>query len=168
MQRGRKNLKRAVNEKTATLQQGQCIMQVVDLRGSNQIEVMDAKGEKSIAIFPAKFQKSMWIKRGNFVVVDESGREEAMGSGRKVGCTVAQVLYHDQVCEYKKSPEWPDIFRSKAIEPPMQSLKKQTPQTCDVENSSDDDGLPPIEANTNRLIAFQPEQDTDLDSDSDS
>lgn len=36
---GRKNLKRAAKEKTAILQQGQSIMQVVDLRGSNLIEV---------------------------------------------------------------------------------------------------------------------------------
>ncbi|XP_022890969.1 probable RNA-binding protein EIF1AD isoform X2 [Olea europaea var. sylvestris] len=64
MRGGRKNLKRAVEEEMATLQQGQSIMQVVDLRGSNLIEVMDAKGQKSLAIFPAKFQKSMWIKRG--------------------------------------------------------------------------------------------------------
>ncbi|CAH9113842.1 unnamed protein product [Cuscuta epithymum] len=169
MKRGRKNLKRAVNDKFATLQLGESIMQVVDLRGSNQIEVMDAKGEKSIAIFPAKFQKSMWIKRGNFVVVDESGREEAMGSGRKVGCTVTQVLFYDQVRECQKSPDWPDIFRSAAIEPPMQSLEKHTPQTCDVENSSsDDDGLPPLEANTNRLKPFQGESDIELDSETDS
>ena len=37
---GRKNLKRAVEEETLTLQQGQSIMQVVDLRGSNLIEVI--------------------------------------------------------------------------------------------------------------------------------
>ena len=61
---GRKNLKRATEEKHVTLQHGQCIMRVVSLRGSNLIEIMDARGEKSLAIFPAKFQKSMWIKRG--------------------------------------------------------------------------------------------------------
>ncbi|MFS7958385.1 putative RNA-binding protein EIF1AD [Helianthus anomalus] len=60
---GRKNLKRAVNDATLTLQPGQSVMQVVSLRGSNMIEVIDAKGEKTLAIFPAKFQKSMWIKR---------------------------------------------------------------------------------------------------------
>lgn len=39
-------------------------------------------------------------------MVDESGREEAMESGRKVGCIVTQVLFYDQVREYQKSPEW--------------------------------------------------------------
>nr|XP_027098326.1 probable RNA-binding protein EIF1AD isoform X2 [Coffea arabica] len=102
---GRKNLKRAVEEETLTLQQGQSIMQVVDLRGSNLIEVMDAKGERSLAIFPAKFQKSMWIKRGNFVVVDETGREEAAEFGRKVGCVVIRVLFYEQVQVLQKSPE---------------------------------------------------------------
>nr|DAD25753.1 TPA_asm: hypothetical protein HUJ06_027221 [Nelumbo nucifera] len=81
--KGRKNLKRAAREEVLTLQEGQSIMRVVSLRGSNVIEVMDAGGEKSLALFPAKFQKSMWIKQGSFVVVDESGREKALESGQK-------------------------------------------------------------------------------------
>ncbi|GAA0165271.1 hypothetical protein LIER_20717 [Lithospermum erythrorhizon] len=68
MGRGRKNLKRAVEEGSLELEN--VIM-----------KVMDSKGEKSLAIFPARFQKSMWMKRGNFVVVDESGREESVENG---------------------------------------------------------------------------------------
>ncbi|XP_019163389.1 PREDICTED: probable RNA-binding protein EIF1AD [Ipomoea nil] len=168
MKGGRKNLKRAGKEKTAILQQGQSIMQVVDLRGSNIIEVLDANGEKSLAIFPAKFQKSMWIKRGNFVVVDESGREEAIESGRKVGCIVTQVLFYDQVREYQKSPEWPEIFKSAVVETSKENLERHTSQTQDIEDSSDDDGLPPLEANTNRLKPFQSESETESESEADS
>lgn len=40
MKGGRKNLKRAAGEDNFTLQQGQSIMQVVSLRGSNLIEVL--------------------------------------------------------------------------------------------------------------------------------
>lgn len=39
MKGGRKNLKRAAGEQSLTLQDGQSIMQVVSLRGSNLIEV---------------------------------------------------------------------------------------------------------------------------------
>ncbi|XP_058209452.1 uncharacterized protein LOC131322217 isoform X2 [Rhododendron vialii] len=106
MKGGRKNLKRAAREETFTLQQGQSIMQVISLRGSNLIEVMDTKGENALALFPAKFQKSTWIKRGSFVVVDDSGRGEAIDSGRKVTCIVSQVLFHEQVRLLQKSPEW--------------------------------------------------------------
>ncbi|XP_009611463.1 uncharacterized protein LOC107776914 [Nicotiana tabacum] len=166
---GRKNLKRAVEEEFFTLQQGQSIMQVVDLRGSNLIQVMDAKGETSIAIFPAKFQKSMWIKRGNFVVVDERGREEAVESGRKVGCVVTQVLYYEQVRVLQKSPEWPEVFKSTTVESSKQDTQSDNNTQMDEnEDSSDDDGLPPLEANTNRLNPFQQESETESDSDTDS
>ncbi|XP_023730326.1 uncharacterized protein LOC111878039 [Lactuca sativa] len=142
---GRKNLKRAVNDETLTLQPGQSIMQVVSLRGSNLIEIIDAKGDKALAIFPAKFQKSMWIKRGSFVVVDDSGREEAVESGRKVACVVIQVLFHEQVRALQKSPEWPEIFKSAIVE-----KNPSTTQENEEVESSEDDGLPPLEANTNR------------------
>ncbi|XP_059317971.1 uncharacterized protein LOC132068415 [Lycium ferocissimum] len=166
---GRKNLKRAIEEDNFSLEKGQSIMQVVDLRGSNLIQVMDAKGEHSLAIFPAKFQKSMWIKRGNFVVVDESGREEAVESGRKVGCVVTKVLYYEQVRVLQKSPEWPEIFKSIAVESSKQDLLSHSHQIAENEDSSDDgDGLPPLEANTNRLNPFQPESETESDSDTDS
>ncbi|CAA3005356.1 probable RNA-binding protein EIF1AD isoform X2 [Olea europaea var. sylvestris] len=165
MRGGRKNLKRAVEEEMVTLQQGQSIMQVVDLRGSNLTEVMDAKGQKLLAIFPAKFQKSMWIKRGNFVVADEGGREEAAESGRKVGCIITRVLYHEQVRLLQKCPNWPETFKST----PPANLKpyshSHTSERDDSESSTDDDGLPPLEANTNRLNPLQMQLDTDSESD---
>lgn len=43
---------------------------------------------------------------GNFVVVDESGKKEALESGSKVGCIVVQVLVYEQVRALQKSPEW--------------------------------------------------------------
>lgn len=39
-------------------------------------------------------------------MVDESGREEALESGSKVACIVSQVLFHEQVRMFQKSPEW--------------------------------------------------------------
>ncbi|CAL5204201.1 unnamed protein product [Lathyrus oleraceus] len=162
MKGGRKNLKRASEEKHVTLGDGQCIMQVVSLRGSNLIEVMDASGDKSLALFPAKFQKSMWIKRGNFVVVDESGKKEALESGSKVGCIVSQVLFYDQLRALKKSAEWPEIFKDDLNE----RVAGQQENETDTSDDDDDDGLPPLEANTNRLRPFEPE-DSESDSDHD-
>lgn len=148
---GRKNLKRATEEKHVTLQHGQCIMRVVSLRGSNLIEIMDARGQKSLAIFPAKFQKSMWIKRGNFVVVDESGKKEALESGSKVGCIVVQVLVYEQVRALQKSPEWPEIFKQdlKVIATEQQETEAET-------DIRDDDELPAMEDNTNKIQPFEP------------
>ncbi|KAF5177513.1 Nucleic acid-binding, OB-fold-like protein [Thalictrum thalictroides] len=164
MKGGRKNLKRASEEETFTLQEGQCIMQVVSLRGSNLIEVMDAGGKKSLAIFPAKFQKSMWIKRGNFVVVDERGRDMALESGSKVACTVLQVLVYGQVRTLQKSPEWPEIFKSTTSD--NAHPQKLVPETAEELNSSDDDDLPPLQANLNRIRPAELSSEPDSDSDS--
>ncbi|KAG5031650.1 hypothetical protein JHK85_015632 [Glycine max] len=177
MRGGRKNLKRATEEKHITLQDGQGIMQVVSLRGANIIEVMDASGNKLLALFPAKIQKSMWIKRGSFVVVDESGKEKALESGSKVACLVSQVLFSKQVRELEKSPEWrythsfnrlptyrPESFKSAMVDDSIESTTSQ--QEHELEGS-DDDGLPPLEANTNRIRPAELQAD-DEDSESSS
>ncbi|KAK8936521.1 hypothetical protein KSP39_PZI012781 [Platanthera zijinensis] len=106
MKSGRKNLKKASEEDGVSLQEGQSIMKVVSLRGSNVIEVMDAQGGKSLALFPAKFQRSFWIKRGNFVLADEGRSEKALESGDKIACIVSRVLFHAQVRDLERSPNW--------------------------------------------------------------
>ncbi|KAK0591493.1 hypothetical protein LWI29_002785 [Acer saccharum] len=181
MKGGRKNLKRAAEEQSLTVQDGQSVMQVVSLRGSNLIEVMDAQGEKSLALFPAKFQKSMWIKRGSFVVVDESGKEKALKDGSKVACIVTKVLFYEQVRSLQKSSEWPEIFKSTNANDSNETLDSQTSQPeennesdladdDDDEEDEDDDGLPPLEANTNRINPFEwhsePDSGSDTDTDS--
>ncbi|KAJ6952173.1 uncharacterized protein [Populus alba] len=171
MKGGRKNMKRAAvaEEHNLSLEDGQSIMQVVSLRGSNLIEVMDARGGKSLALFPAKFQKSMWIKRGSFVVVDESGKEKALESGSKVACIVSQVLFYEHVRVLQRSPEWPEIFKSTALDDSSGSLNITNGQLEENElESSDDDGLPPLEANMNRIKPPEWEQsDTEFNSGSD-
>ncbi|XP_041001031.1 probable RNA-binding protein EIF1AD [Juglans microcarpa x Juglans regia] len=168
MKGGRKNLKRAAGEQKFNLQDGQTIMQVLSLRGSNLIEVMDGQGEKSLALFPARFQKSMWIRRGSFVVVDISGKEKALESGSKVACLVSQVLFYEQVRPLQKSPEWPEIFKSTHLEDSNRSLRGQTSQQEENElESSDEEGLPPIEVNTNRIKPFELLSDAESNSGSD-
>ncbi|KAJ6855241.1 RNA-binding protein EIF1AD [Populus alba x Populus x berolinensis] len=171
MKGGRKNMKRAAvaEEHNLSLEDGQSIMQVVSLRGSNLIEVMDGRGGKSLALFPAKFQKSMWIKRGSFVVVDESGKEKALESGSKVACIVSQVLFYEHVRVLQRSPEWPEIFKSTALDDSSGSLNITNGQLEENElESSDDDGLPPLEANMNRIKPPEWEQsDTEFNSGSD-
>ncbi|KAF3327347.1 putative RNA-binding protein EIF1AD [Carex littledalei] len=181
MKSGRKNLKRASEEKFLSLKEGESIMQVVSLRGSNLIEVLDPVGVKSLAFFPAKFQKSFWIKRGSYLVVDASGRDEALESGSKVACVVSQVLFHDQIHALEKSPEWPAVFKNSSMENNsnmksssnsdlISNLQQSQTEECEEESGSDeeDDGLPPLEANTNRNRPYELHSDDHSDSDSDS
>ncbi|XP_065871160.1 uncharacterized protein [Euphorbia lathyris] len=132
-------------------------------------EVMDSRGEKSLALFPAKFHKSMWMKRGSFVVVNESGKEKALESGSKVGSIVSQVLFYEQVRALQKSPEWPESFKSTTSDDTNGSLQKsiKEEEVNHELDSSDEDGLPPLEANTNRVKPPQYESDSESNSGSD-
>ncbi|KAJ1299131.1 hypothetical protein BS78_01G508100 [Paspalum vaginatum] len=167
MKAGRKNLRRACDEGAAVaLAEGESIMQVLTLRGSNVIEVMDREGVKSLALFPAKFQKSFWIKNGSFVVVDASGRDQALESGSKIACVVSQVLFHEQVRALEKSGNWPAVFKSATTEGSEAGTQAQAARVDEELDSDEDDGLPPLEANTNRNRPFELYSDSDGGSDS--
>lgn len=123
------------------------------------------------------------------MVVDDSGREEAVESGRKVACVVLQVLFHEQVRVLQKSPEWlvclllltydlwweliinknssfelcrPEIFKTVIVDTSNGKSEKSTQENEELE-SSEDDGMPPLEANTNRRPA-ELRSDTESDS----
>lgn len=62
----------------------------------------------------------------------------------------------------------PEVFKSTNLDDSNGSLHKQTAQAEENElESSDDEGLPPIEANTNRIKPFEAQLDVESDSNSD-
>ncbi|PKA51847.1 F-box protein [Apostasia shenzhenica] len=166
MKSGRKNLKMASKEEGLSPQDGQSVMQVVSLRGSNIIEVMDDKGVKFLALFPAKFQRRFWIKRGSFVVVDDGGRQKAIESGNKIACIVHRVLFHEQVRFLEKSPDWPAIFKNARAEDSNVIQQLPVVENADILNASSEDELPPLEANLNRNRPVEVYSDSDPDQDS--
>lgn len=186
MKGGRKNLKKEALQGCPEPQEGQTIMQVVSLRGSNVIEVMDGMGLKTLALLPAKFHKSLWIKKGNYVLVETSNREKAMEAGSKVTCMIVHVLFDEQMRTLRKSLFWPEGFNVEKqcsvtsmertdvnciADMEKLDLQSQKQQTNDEnEESSSDDSLPPLEANCNRRAPQQfhvsSSEDEMMDSDS--
>uniref|UniRef100_A0A2P2M0L3 Uncharacterized protein n=1 Tax=Rhizophora mucronata TaxID=61149 RepID=A0A2P2M0L3_RHIMU len=62
----------------------------------------------------------------------------------------------------------PQIFKSTTSQNPNRNLNRNTAQQLDDElNSSDDDGLPPLEANMNRMKPLELQMDEESDSGSD-
>ncbi|KAK9286971.1 hypothetical protein L1049_015379 [Liquidambar formosana] len=145
MKGGRKNLKRAVEEENLTLQEGQSIVQV-----------MDAQGKKSLALFPAKFQKSLWIKRGSFVWLMQVEGTRLLNQAASWHVLFLEFFFMNKF--------GPKIFKSTILIDSNGTLHGQmSPQEQDEFNSSDD-GLPPIEANMNRIKPLELQSDSDTDS----
>ncbi|KAL2649585.1 hypothetical protein R1flu_017713 [Riccia fluitans] len=167
--KGRKGLKQGSLVGCPEPQPGQTLMRVVALRGSNLIEVEDSDAQKTLCMLPARFHKSMWIKRGNFVIVDEGDREKVREAGSKVTGTVAQVLYDEHIKELRKTSFWAPSFdvTEKATKVPVEEIGSKPKLTANVEEEEedDDDGLPPLEANPNRRHAMSFVENSETESD---
>ena len=70
---------------------GERVAKLVAPKGNNLHLVEDDSGQTYLASMPNKFRKSVWVRRGDFVVV------EPIPEGDKVKAEIARVLYKDQV-----------------------------------------------------------------------
>lgn len=185
MKAGRKNLKReALEHGVEEPEKGHVLMRVVGLRGGNIVEAENAAGESTLCLLPAKFQKTIWIKTGTIVIVDEADREKAIEAGSKVTGTISRVLLEDQVRALRKSVSWwPECFkderlvykdasdggivRSKTEEVGGDGSGGDLGEESSGSGSDDDDGLPPLEANSNRQHAMSTYECAESDDSSD-
>ncbi|KAG2440229.1 hypothetical protein HXX76_004341 [Chlamydomonas incerta] len=115
---------------------GQAIVRALGSRGSNVIEVEFPDGRQTLVLMPAKFNKKLWVKRGGFVMVEDSAQAEA---DTKVTGTIVSVLYDDQIKQLQKmGGVWPKEFAGKDGKG---SLEDMMPPS-DSEESDQGEGLP--------------------------
>lgn len=68
-----------------------------------QVEPEDTT-ETCLASMPTKFRRNVWVKRGDFVLI------ESIDEGDKVKAEIVRVLTPEHVKEYKKANLWPTKF----------------------------------------------------------
>jgi len=96
---------------------------------------------------PNKFRKNVWVKRGDFILV------EPIDEGDKVKAEICKILTPEHIKEYTKSGIWPERFAKKAVE---------SATSNDALDSDSDESLTP---NTNRPVNIQMDNDTESDTD---
>ena len=114
---------------------------------------------------PTKFRKNVWIKRGDFCIV------EAIEEGDKVKAEIVRILYKDQIRFIKSEKLWPFQDLAEVEEndrnipqlPPTNS-GDQDSQSDDEEDNDDSD----LFQNPNRPVVVQnqsssSEEDSDTD-----
>lgn len=68
-------------------------------------------GRRTLVLLPARFHKKLWIKRGNYLIVEES----CEGGDAAVTGQIVHVLFADDVKQLKKVPGvWPSEFSGTA------------------------------------------------------
>ncbi|XP_013407844.1 probable RNA-binding protein EIF1AD [Lingula anatina] len=100
----RKHVTKEVLEEYVLPQKDQQIVKVVAGRGNNLHEVETPHGEQFLVSMPTKFRKNVWIKRGDFVLI------EPIEEGDKVKAEIQAILFKDQIKYIKDERLWPPEF----------------------------------------------------------
>lgn len=131
----------------------QQIAKVISSKGNNLHEVEPSVGsELFLASMPTKFRKNVWIKRGDFVVI------EPIEEGDKVKAEIVRILTPQHRKEFTKDGIWPAKFSSDKSKETVADAQSES------DNDDDDDGLV---RNTNRQPNVYESSESDEDGDSD-
>lgn len=149
----------------------QRIAQIVGSRGSNQFDIRVWRGNDdknndhatnttALAILPSKFKKLLWLKRNDYVIVDdaiarsphEEEEDNNRGTGGGIRYCIAHILYKDQIKN----------LQTKGLWPVQQSTDEE--EIRDGDGSEDEDNHPnttTATATTDHSIVFDNEYSDD-------
>ncbi|GLC42676.1 hypothetical protein PLESTB_001126200 [Pleodorina starrii] len=170
MSRSRKHVTLGLDEDVQPPEPGQSIVRALGSRGSNLIAVEFPDGRQTLVLMPAKFNKKLWVKRGGYLLVEDS---PAAGDDTKVTGTILSVLYDDQIKQLSKMPGvWPKEFALKADKGSLEDM--MPPSGSDEEEEADgaegakpgpqdgdEDDAPPLPQNTNRKVVYHEVSESD-------
>ncbi|CAH0719272.1 unnamed protein product, partial [Brenthis ino] len=102
--------------------ENQSIVKVLKSRGNNLHEITTPSGEEYLVSMPVKFRKNIWVKRGDYILV------EPITEGDKVKAEIVKIMNKDSIKYYKENNVWPKEFDD--------SKKEQTEQDDDIISGS--------------------------------
>ncbi|XP_017275168.1 probable RNA-binding protein EIF1AD [Kryptolebias marmoratus] len=148
----RKHVVKEVLEDFVTPTENQQIVKISGSRGNNLHEAITAQGETFLVSMPTKFRKNIWIKRGDYVIVDP------IEEGEKVKAEISFILYKDHIHLLQEQQLWPEGFTeersqdttSKKQEKEEKSEEKDKEQEEEEDGSDSEDDDSDLFVNTNR------------------
>lgn len=142
----RKHVVKEVLGDFVTPTENQQIVKVIGSRGNNLHEAVTSQGESFLVSMPTKFRKNIWIKRGDFVIVDP------IEEGDKVRGEISSILYKDHIQYLQKQQLWPEGFTEDAVvqEKVSKEQEKKEKDNSEEETSNSEDDESDLFVNTNR------------------
>merc|ERR1712117_28158 len=141
------------------------IVRIVGGKGNNLHMVEDSSSEQFLVSMPRKFRRSVWVKRGDFVVV------QPIEEGDKVKAEIVRVLYKEQIKYIKEEGRWPKGFAGKDEEDKaseQEDLSKAADRLKVGDSESEEDSDSDLFVNTNhRPQTYEESEDETSDEDDD-
>ncbi|KAJ8367299.1 hypothetical protein AAFF_G00321090 [Aldrovandia affinis] len=158
----RKHVVKEVLGDFVTPTESQQIVRVLGSPGNNLHEAVTAQGERFLISMPTKFRKNIWIKRGDFVIVDP------IEEGEKVKGEISFILYKDHIRNLQTTGAWPEAFSEDSALEERRAGQQQEERAEEGEgltDSEDDDS--DLFVNTNRINYHYSESEEETDEDED-
>lgn len=134
--------------------ENQQIVRVSAGKGNNLHEVETAENEKFLVSMPTKFRKNVWIKRGDYVIV------EPIDEGDKVRGEIVVILYKEQIKYIKEEGKWPAGFKDSNTNSCNNGMIPDDMLPPSDDSDNDDIGDMVVNANRPQVVY----EDTDSDS----
>ncbi|XP_043253433.1 probable RNA-binding protein EIF1AD [Colletes gigas] len=124
-------------EDLSTPTDSQSIVRIIESRGNNLHEVIDFIGDQYLVSMPTKFRRNIWVKRGDFVLV------EPIAEGDKVKAEIVKILTREHQKFYRAQGCWPKEF---------DIIPKSNEGITNKHGEENDNEEADLFVNTNRLL----------------
>ncbi|KAK3764045.1 hypothetical protein RRG08_046514 [Elysia crispata] len=131
------------------------VAKVTAARGNNLHEVISSSGETFLVSMPSKFRKHVWIKRGDFIMI------EPIEEGDKVKGEITHILFKDQIKHIQENNMWPKSFADKAATVSDDNMIPDDMLPPSDDGDSDTEDLADLVVNMNRVHVHQLESESE-------
>ncbi|ORX85713.1 nucleic acid-binding protein [Anaeromyces robustus] len=150
----RKRITNNILNEMPELKEGQVIMRSLGPKGKNIHEAELPDGTSTLVTLPPKFRNLVWIKRGNYIIVQPSTERK-----NKLYGDIEFILFPEHIKHLKSLGKWPEEFNT----PLNRNNEKKNEDEDSEENlpknnnrhyydSSDEDSDDDLFVNTNRVV----------------
>lgn len=152
----RKHVTKEVLNEFVLPEDGQQIVKVTAGRGNNLHEVESDNQEKFLVSMPTKFRKNVWIKRGDYVLV------QPIEEGDKVKAEIVTILYKEQIKYIKQEGLWPEAFKdSQEAKSDCMIPDDLLPPSDDSDDDNDCDSV--VNINRQQVAVYDESDDSEDD-----
>lgn len=117
----------------------------------------ETSSDRYLVSMPTKFRKNVWVKRGDFVIV------EPINEGDKVKAEIVRILTPQHIKEFTKDGIWPDKFASKKSN---EAKNNDADKPQNEDGGDDDENDDELFKNTNRAHQYVEPDDDETDEES--
>ncbi|ORX47845.1 nucleic acid-binding protein [Piromyces finnis] len=147
----RKRIANNILNEMPELKESQVIMRSLGPKGKNLHEAELPDGTVTLVTLPPKFRNLVWIKRGNYVIVEPSTERK-----NKLFGDIEFILFPEHIKHLKAEGKWPEEFNT-----PLNKTNEEKKEEEEEEEEDNDDDIP---KNNNRQYyeSSSEEDDDDL------